>query len=66
LAGEVSAERIQQGVPFSGVQTAIRRCVGIVDVETPNQLGVRFNHDPQGDVRGRRHVVLLKFAPTAW
>jgi hypothetical protein len=65
LACEVSAENVEDGISLDGIQTAIRRCVGIICVQTPNQLRVFLDHDTQGEFRGRRHVTLLKLAPAA-
>jgi len=46
LAGEVPAEDIEQGISFNGIQTAIRRRIGVVGVQAANQIGVFLDHDP--------------------
>ena len=65
LAGEVSGKDIEKRILLDGFQPAISRCVGIVGVEGPNQLGVFLDDDPQGKVRGGRHVTPFKLPPAA-
>jgi hypothetical protein len=51
-SGEMSGKDVEKRIFLDGFQPAISRCIGIVGVEGPNQLGVFLDDDPQCKIRG--------------
>jgi hypothetical protein len=46
----MSTKKIEQGVPFIGIKTAIRSSIGITGIQGTNQVGLFFDDDTQRDV----------------